>query len=103
MLPQTYLLRKFHRSTFRSKLVITYVFIIVIPVISAMFISGMQLYKQTNSDYEEILKQLDKRTNVTINDFFTNQARYSFFYLTDFKLNAIMEKTQVSTKKSYVA
>ncbi|KKO52330.1 hypothetical protein [Paenibacillus sp. DMB20] len=75
----SYLLRKFHRSSFRSKLVLTYVFIIVIPVISAMFLSGMQLYKQTHSDYEEILKQLDKRTNVTINEFFTNQARYSFF------------------------
>lgn len=96
------LLRKFHRSSFRSKLILTYVFIIVIPVISAMFLSGMQLYKQTHSDYEEILKQLDKRTNVTINEFFTNQARYSFFYLTNWKQNAIMEKKRPSTEKAYM-
>ena len=98
----SYLLRKFHRSSFRSKLVLTYVFIIVIPVISAMFLSGMQLYKQTHSDYEEILKQLDKRTNVTINEFFTNQARYSFFYLTNWKQNAIMEKKRPSSEKTYM-
>lgn len=76
---QPYLLRKFHRSSFRSKLVLTYVLIIVIPVITAMFLSGIQLYKQTNSDYEEILQQLDSRTHVSINDFFANHARYSFF------------------------
>ncbi|SMF91429.1 hypothetical protein SAMN05661091_5453 [Paenibacillus uliginis N3/975] len=101
-MPQPYLLRKFHRSTFRSKLVLTYVLIIVVPVISAMFISGMQLYKQTNSDYEEILKQLDSRTHVSINDFFTNQARYSFFYLTNFKLSAILEKSKRATEKVYI-
>lgn len=100
---QPYLLRRFHRSTFRSKLVLTYVLIIVVPVISAMFFSGIHLYKQTNSDYEEILQQLNSRTHVSINDFFTNQARYTFFYLTNFKLISILEKSKRSTKEEYFA
>lgn len=100
---QPYLLRKFHRSSFRSKLVLTYVLIIVIPVITAMFLSGIQLYKQTNSDYEEILQQLDSRTHVSINDFFANHARYSFFYLTNFKLSSILEKSKRSSDKEYFA
>lgn len=97
------LLRRFHRTTFRNKLVMTYILIIVIPVISALIFSGMQLYKQTNSDYEGILQQLNHRTNVTIDDFFTSLARSSFFYLTEPRLNDIMNKSKPASGKQYIA
>lgn len=99
---QRYLFKPFHRTTFRSKLVLTYVIIIVIPVIFALILSGLQLYKQTNSDYEDILAQLNRRTNVTIDDFINNLSRNTFFYLTETRLNSIMQKTKPTYDKQKI-
>ncbi len=97
------LIKRFHRTSFRNKLVLTYVLLIVIPVFSALFIYGTQLYRQTTTYYEDILEQLNQRTNVTIDDFFTNLARNSFFYLTDTKLHNIMDKALPSSDKQYLS
>jgi len=97
-----YLIRKFHQTPFRSKLVLTYVFIIVVPVVFALFIYGLQLYNQTKAYYEDILGQLNRRTNVIVNDYFTNLTRNSFFYLTDSKLHAIIGKTSRQDPKQYI-
>jgi len=100
--PTRSMIKRFHRTSFRNKLVLTYVLLIVIPVFSALFIYGTQLYRQTTSYYEDILEQLNRRTNVTIDDFFTNLARNSFFYMTDTKLRTIMDKSLPSSDRQYV-
>ncbi|MEF2248350.1 sensor histidine kinase [Paenibacillus sp. GXUN7292] len=97
------LVRRFHHTTFRKKLILTYIIIIVVPVMSALFASGLQLYKQTNTDYENILQQLNRRTNVTLNDFFTSLARSSFFYMTQPRLMEIVRKTRPSSEQQYIS
>ncbi len=97
------LVQRFHRTSFRKKFILTFIAIIVIPVIGALFFSGMQLYKQTTRDYEGILQQLNKRTNVTINDFFKTQARSSFFYMTQSRLMEIVNKTRPSSEQQYIS
>lgn len=95
-------IRKFDRTSFRSKLVLTYVVIIVVPVVLALFVYGLQLYKQTQVYYEDILGELSKRTNVIMNDFFINLTRNSFFYLTDSKLHNIIEKSHQQDNRQYI-
>ncbi len=94
--------KKFDQTTFRYKLILTYILLIFVPVTLALFFYGTQLYKQANSYYEDILEQLNQRTNVTIDDFFTNLTRNSFFYLTDSKLHAIMGKTNPTDAQQYI-
>ncbi|MCU6709913.1 sensor histidine kinase [Paenibacillus sp. J5C_2022] len=96
------MIKRFQQTSFRTKLIVTYLLLIAVPVMSALFINGAHLYRQTNSDYEDILQQLDSRTNVTVNDFFNNLSRNSFFYLTEHKLYNIMDKSMPSTENQYI-
>ncbi len=94
-------LKRFHRTSFRNKLVLTYILLIFIPVVSALFINSIQLYNQTKSDYEGILEQLNRRTNVIVDDFFNNLVRNSFFYSTETRLHAIVSKTKPQGSMQY--
>ncbi|MFD0713832.1 sensor histidine kinase [Paenibacillus sp. GCM10027626] len=92
-------LKKFHQTSFHAKLVWTYILLIFIPVVCALSINSVQLYNQTKKDYEGILEQLNQRTNVTVDDFFTNLTRNSFFYLTESQLHSIISKTKPQSSK----
>jgi len=93
--------KKFQHTTFHTKLVLTYLLLIAIPVVCVLSINSIQLYNQTKKDYEDILEQLNRRTNVTVDDFFTNLTRNSFFYLTESRLHAIISKTKPQTSIQY--
>ena len=79
-------------SSFQRKLIFSYIIIILIPVISALFIFGFDFYNQTRRNYEDIMNQLNKRTNLVVSDFFSNISRTSYFYITDNRLKRILEK-----------
>jgi two-component system sensor histidine kinase YesM len=79
-------------GSFQKKLMLSYLIIILIPVLSALLIFGLDFYNQTKRNYEDIMNQLNKRTNIIVNDFFSNSARNSYFYLTDNRLKRILEK-----------
>jgi two-component system sensor histidine kinase YesM len=66
--------------------------IILISVLAALLIYGVNLYNQTKDYYENFLNELSNRTNVIISDFISNVALNSFFYLTDPKLPVILNK-----------
>ncbi|TBL78649.1 sensor histidine kinase [Paenibacillus thalictri] len=88
--------------SFQTKLLLSYIMIIIVPVLSALLIYGVNLYNQTKSYYEDFLHQLNNRTNVNVNDFISNIARNSFFYLTDPKLSVIITKNVQLESKEYV-
>jgi two-component system sensor histidine kinase YesM len=83
---------KLPTSSFQKKLMLSYLIIILIPVLSALLIFWFDFYNQTKRNYEDIMNQLNKRTNLIVNDFFSNNARNSYFYLTDNRLKRILEK-----------
>ncbi|TCZ77224.1 HAMP domain-containing protein [Paenibacillus albiflavus] len=86
------LVGKLSNSSFQVKLLLSYSIIILIPVLSALLLSGFKFYYQTKGKYEDFLEQLNTRTNVTVNDFISNIARNSYFYLTDTRLQTILNK-----------
>lgn len=79
-------------SSFQVKLLLSYVIIILIPVLSAFLIFGFQLYNQTRASYEKILHQFSDRASTTVDDFFANITRNTFFYITNNSLTKIIEK-----------
>ncbi|SFM43559.1 two-component system, sensor histidine kinase YesM [Paenibacillus sp. 1_12] len=83
---------KVRASSFQKKLMLSYVIIILIPVLSALLIFGLDYYNQTKKSYEDIMNQLNKRTSLVVTDFFSNISRNSYFYLTDNRLKRILEK-----------
>jgi len=101
--PAQRVIRRFHRTTFRTKLILTYVFLIFIPVVLVLYMNSVQLYNQTKNDYEQILEQLNERTNVTVDGFFNNLTRTSFFYSTEDRLLGIMSKTKPQAALQYNA
>jgi two-component system sensor histidine kinase YesM len=92
-----------HPFSFQRKLLLSYVVILIVPVSSALLIYGVNLYNQTKDYYEQVLVQLNNRTNVIVNDFVSNIARVTFFYLTDTKLQEIVGKSYMQSGKEYVA
>ncbi|MDF2660242.1 MAG: carotenoid epsilon cyclase [Paenibacillus sp.] len=88
--------------SFQSKLLWSYILILTVPVLSALLLYGVNLYYQTRSNYENVLRQLNSRTNVILSDFVSTVSRNTFFYLTDTKLQAIMNKNESQTGKEYL-
>ncbi|MCS7463989.1 sensor histidine kinase [Paenibacillus doosanensis] len=93
---------KLPASSFQNKLMLSYLVIILIPVLSALFILGLDFYNQTKRSYEDIMNQLNKRTNLIVSDFFSNISRYSYFYLTDNRLKRILEKKNVQSNLEFI-
>ncbi|MCR8658566.1 cache domain-containing sensor histidine kinase [Paenibacillus endoradicis] len=88
--------------TFQNKLMLSYIMIIMVPVLSALLIYGVNLYNQTKEYYEDLLQQLNNKTNVNMNDFISNLSLNSFFYLTDPTLKNIITKNYSLESKEYV-
>ncbi|WP_141500831.1 cache domain-containing sensor histidine kinase [Paenibacillus luteus] len=88
--------------TFQNKLMLSYIMIIMVPVLSALLIYGVNLYNQTKGYYEDLLQQLNNRTNVNMNDFISNLSLNSFFYLTDPALKNIITKNYPLESKEHV-
>jgi two-component system sensor histidine kinase YesM len=85
-----YSIRLLKPGSFQSKLLMSYIMIIMISVLAALLIYGVNLYNQTKGYYEDLLNELSNRTNVIFSDFISNAALNSFFYLTDPKLQTIL-------------
>ncbi|MCU6793027.1 sensor histidine kinase [Paenibacillus sp. WQ 127069] len=79
-------------ESFQNKLLMSYIMIIMISVLAALLIYGVNLYNQTRGYYEDLLNELSNRTNVIFSDFISNASLNSFFYLTDPKLQSILTK-----------
>ncbi|TBL76379.1 cache domain-containing sensor histidine kinase [Paenibacillus thalictri] len=88
--------------SFRRKLLISYLFIILIPVLSALLIFGLNSYNQTKQYHEDFMNQLNKRTNVSLQDFFSNMARNSYYYLADSRLKKVLEKRYEQSDLEYI-
>lgn len=99
----TYLKNKIRGLSYSKKLILSYIFLIVVPVFISLFLYNLQLYKQTKSYYEDILVQLNERLNMNLNNYFTNQVRATFFYITDQRLYNIMDKSKPSNDKEYIS
>jgi two-component system sensor histidine kinase YesM len=89
-------------ASFQNKLMLSYIMIIMVPVLSALLIYGVNLYNQTKGYYEDLLQQLNNRTNVNMNDFISNLSLNSFFYLTDPALKNIITKNYPLESKEHV-
>lgn len=95
--------RKGRRTlTFRYKLQLSYMLLVMIPVLSALLIYGVLLYHQTKVYYRDLLVQLANRTTLIIDDFFVNHARSSFFYLADSRLQEIVTMKQLQGDRQYL-
>lgn len=95
--------KRFRSISFKNKLLLSYLIIITVPVLSALFIYGFNLYHQTKAYYVDLLHQVANRTDVIIDDFITNIARNSFFYLTDSRLQNIVERSASQDEKQYLS
>ncbi|TDF95767.1 sensor histidine kinase [Paenibacillus piri] len=84
--------------SFQNKLLLSYGLITLIPVLSALFIFGLNSYNDTKRYYEEFMNQLSGRADTITNEFIANTARNSYFYLTDNNLKNILEKRYVQDK-----
>lgn len=95
-----YCIRLLKPHSFQSKLLMSYSMIIMITVLAALLIYGVNLYNQTKGYYEDLLNELSNRTNVIFSDFISNAALNSFFYLTDPKLQTILNtKYQLESRE----
>ncbi|PZE22283.1 cache domain-containing sensor histidine kinase [Paenibacillus xerothermodurans] len=90
------------RISFQKKLLFSYCFIILIPVLSALLIFGVHAYNNTKRYYQDFMNQLSGRADTITDEFITNSARSSYFYLTDTKLKAILEKQHTQGKREYL-
>ncbi|NOU94992.1 HAMP domain-containing protein [Paenibacillus sp. LMG 31456] len=88
--------------SFQSKLLMSYIMIIMISVLAALLIYGVNLYNQTKGYYEDLLNEFSNRTNVIISDFISNVSLNSFFYLTDPKLQSILNKRYQLESREHV-
>lgn len=88
--------------SFRTKLFLSYLLAIMIPMLSALLIFGFHLYNQTKTSYENILNQFSSRADLTVNDFFSNISRNTFFYITNNTLTNIIEKPYVQSDMEFV-
>lgn len=97
---------KFNRGlfihSFRAKLFFSYLLAIMIPMVSALLFFGFHLYNQTKDSYENILHQFSNRADVTVNEFFSNISRNTFFYITNNTLTNIIEKPYVQSDLEFV-
>ncbi|TDG00796.1 cache domain-containing sensor histidine kinase [Paenibacillus piri] len=93
---------KARSSSFQNKLMLSYLLIILIPVLSALLIFGLDFYNQTKRSYEDIMNQLNKRTSLVVTDFFSNISRNSYFYFTDNRLKRILEKKYVQSNLEFI-
>ncbi|WP_028611651.1 sensor histidine kinase [Paenibacillus harenae] len=84
-------------GSFRKKLLISYLLILLTLVVSALLILGLNTYNQAKSYYEDFMIQESVQTDVIIQDYLSNIARYSYFYATDNKLTNILEMRQMTT------
>ncbi|WP_199615855.1 sensor histidine kinase [Paenibacillus alkalitolerans] len=90
-----------YKNSFRIKLLFSYWLIILIPMLSAFLIFGLNLYNQTKSSYETILNQYSDRANISLDDFISNVTRNTFFYITNSSLTKIIEKPYVQNAMEF--
>lgn len=94
-------IRRKHMGQFQIMLIISYCIITLIPIVSALLIFEFHLYNQTKDNYENILEQFSNRSNIIVDDFFSNISRNTFFYITNTTLTKIIDKPYVQNELEY--